>query len=51
MWNKEQAASISHLDGKSLADRVALSIGLLGENMVIPRAMKVRLNFIKHFFF
>lgn len=32
---------MSHSDGTTLADKVALAIGLCGENMVLSRAIKV----------
>uniref|UniRef100_A0A2P2I0K3 Elongation factor Ts, mitochondrial n=1 Tax=Hirondellea gigas TaxID=1518452 RepID=A0A2P2I0K3_9CRUS len=41
LWNMEQVREIKHADGKTLADKVALSIGLLGENMLLSRAMKM----------
>ena len=44
MLEKEQASAIEYKDGKTLSDRVALAIGLLGENMAISRAVRVTIG-------
>jgi hypothetical protein len=41
LWNAEQVSHITASDGKTLGDKVALSIGLLGENMLLSQALKV----------
>ena len=41
MWSSEQLSALTHSDGKTLGDRVALTIGLCGENMVLARGLKV----------
>ncbi|XP_018025164.1 elongation factor Ts, mitochondrial [Hyalella azteca] len=41
LWNAEQVSHIMASDGKTLGDKVALSIGLLGENMSLSRALKM----------
>lgn len=37
-------SSLSAPDGKTLADHVALNIGLLGENMTLKRAVLISAN-------